>query len=659
VFLGKTQHFEIAGPFARIGSDPRCEICIPGLPAPVCVYLQVSKTFVAVLELLESNPMSLCEPVFATQGGTFWLQPNARVTVQSISSAESQVETFSWENFNVDDIRVFPNTLVARSGYLNSAPNATHFRIQSALSLLGTSPACHMQPKHKQVGRFQAILFRGESQGDSCRVVDLFGEHPTLIDDKPAHGQVLEVGSEIRIGTLRLEAARFLYNVSGANPIVEARSQFIPLPFSDKASTAAPIPPSATQVRDFQQSPKPGLSDIQKIKDRLMRAIGFDNAASRNPSVHLPTAISSISAGPGGVEGLDRVLKSQDRLSGQFEKITVRLDSMGRAIESLPEIIDHQSQQLVEAIESLRDLLSQAPTTVEPGTSAATPPSPARISEPTKTRPIVPEQKSKPGKPQESSIKAQSAKNTTQKETSKPKSKQKTVTQTVRPPDPPPTSDPTWMQRVASQLSSWIPYTAQRRRATAERDDQSESLDLAGQSTAKRTRLRQIDNDSELLASNESQEETQVLGSLVGLRYRDARKERLRWLLFSGIIAALTLIGGPLVWHKIPEGWRELIWQKITFSETTQDPRSGLPAGDSADAPVAPTPSSQPETEGPSAPGRLDDLPAEFIPGDFVPADFLLADPVLAPKQVQAEAEVQATDPGPTDPSEPNKNPVP
>jgi hypothetical protein len=63
VFLGKTQHFELSGPFARIGSDPRCEISIPGLPAAVCVYVQVCKNYVAVLELVESTPMSLCDPV--------------------------------------------------------------------------------------------------------------------------------------------------------------------------------------------------------------------------------------------------------------------------------------------------------------------------------------------------------------------------------------------------------------------------------------------------------------------------------------------------------------------------------------------------------------------------------------------------------------------
>jgi hypothetical protein len=124
------------------------------------------------------------------------------------------------------------------------------------------------------------------------------------------------------------------------------------------------------------------------------------------------------------------------------------------------------------------------------------------------------------------------------------------------------------------------------------------------------------------LASNESKEETQVLGSLVGLRYRDARKTYLRWLLFSGIIAALTLIGGPLVWQQIPVGWRELIWQKVTFSEASQDEESYTPIGE--DTSISPTEANQAEpmplslheTELQRVPGPLEDPLPEFPPSE-------------------------------------------
>jgi hypothetical protein len=594
--------------------------------------------------------MSLCDPVIATQGGTVWLQPNARITVQSVRPVESQTENFSWENFNVDDIRIFPNTLVARAGFLNSATNSSHLRIQSALSLLGSSAACHLQTKHKQISKFQAVLFRGETQGDSCRVVDLFGEHPTLVDNQPAHGQVLEVGSQIRIANLGFEAARFLYNASRPNHIVEVRSPLKTLPFPNKASTVAP-----SAVTPNQPPPSSaGLPDLQSMKDRLVRAIGFDSAASKNPSVHFPTSQTATSAGPALEVELDRVVKSQEQLCDKFEKLSERLDGMSRSIESLPEIIDRQSQQLVEAIESLRDLVVQPPNNHAPNQAVSTLEIPANIAEPPKTSPLASEPKNKPGaKQQRPSDRAPlnrspsngspSTKNAVLKNSSSQKPIQKSVDQKARPANPStpsPASKSTWFQRAANQLAGWIPYTTQRRRVTAQRDEQSESIDLASQSTSKRTRLRQIGNDSELLASNESQEETQVLGSLVGLRYRDARKTYLRWLLFSGIIAALTLIGGPLVWQQIPDGWRELIWQKVTFSEASQDQQSDTPFGDdTTSSPTEPSqpeplPLSLPETELQMVPSPLEDptptdpAPTEPVPAEPAPTEPLLTEPL-------------------------------
>ena len=633
VFLGKTQHYELDGPFARIGSDPRCEISIPGLPAAVCVYVQVCKNYVAVLELVESTPMSLCDPVIATQGGTVWLQPNARITVQSVRPVDSQTDTFSWENFNVDDIRVFPNTLVARAGFLNSSTNSSHFRIQSALSILGSSAACHLQPKHKQISKFQAILFRGETQGDSCRVIDLFGEHPTLVDNQPAHGQVLEVGSQVRIASVCFEAARFLYNASRPNHIVEVRSQFKTLPFPNKTSTVVPSQVAPNQPIAPNQLPasSEGMPNLQSMKDRLVRAIGFDSAASRNPSVHFPTDQPATSVGPALDVGLDRVVKSQELLGDKFEKLSERLDGMCRSIESLPEIIDRQSQQLVEAIESLRDLVAQPPNNTSSKQAVSSPGNPAKIAEPLKTNPLASEPPKKTEiKPQKPSNGASPAKNAGPKYRSSQKPSTKSASPEPRPDtpsNPSPASKPSWVQLAANQFAAWIPYTAQRRRVTAEPDEQNESLDLASQSTSKRTRLRQIDNDSELLASNESQGETQVLGSLVGLRYRDARKTYLRWLFFSGIVAALALIGGPLMWQQIPDGWRELIWQKITFSEASQDEPSYTPiGGDTTNSPTEasqpePVPLSSPETELQTVPVPLEPLPTESLPTEPVPTE--------------------------------------
>ena len=67
-----------------------------------------------------------------------------------------------------------------------------------------------------------------------------------------------------------------------------------------------------------------------------------------------------------------------------------------------------------------------------------------------------------------------------------------------------------------------------------------------------------------LLAASESPEETLVLGSLMGLRQK---KEDVRWfrLKVAMVIGGLLmLIVTVYAWERIPEGWRNLIWDSLT-----------------------------------------------------------------------------------------------
>jgi cytoskeletal protein RodZ len=111
-------------------------------------------------------------------------------------------------------------------------------------------------------------------------------------------------------------------------------------------------------------------------------------------------------------------------------------------------------------------------------------------------------------------------------------------------------------------------------------------------------------NSAEILASHESKEETQVLGSLMGLRYRDAHASFLRWSIIGIVFLVTLLAGGPLVWYRIPQGWRELIWQKISFTqpdsttslstEPNTNPGSSTPAKPPDSTTTSPTPAETP-----------------------------------------------------------------
>ena len=125
----------------------------------------------------------------------------------------------------------------------------------------------------------------------------------------------------------------------------------------------------------------------------------------------------------------------------------------------------------------------------------------------------------------------------------------------------------------------------------AEKDFVGESVLVSSNlTTSKRSRLQTDPNSAEILASHESKEETQVLGSLMGLRYRDAHASFLRWSIITVVFLVTLLAGGPLVWYRIPQGWRELIWQKISFTNPDSPPAVKRPAP----ATTIPTPAQNP-----------------------------------------------------------------
>lgn len=211
-FDGKVRTFRIHGAFARIGSGDRCEIRIPNLGLPVAAYIQVGNGYLAVVELSSTVEMPRCEIQYLLPGGSVWLLPNARVTLEALRMDQVASEAFSWESYDMEDLRVLPNTLVLEAlGAKNEAKERDNqFRLTSAISVLGTHPACQLQLKHRSVAPFQCVIFRGEHVGQPVRVVDLHALVPTQVGGRIAHGDILNVGARLICGKLILTARRML-----------------------------------------------------------------------------------------------------------------------------------------------------------------------------------------------------------------------------------------------------------------------------------------------------------------------------------------------------------------------------------------------------------------------------------------------------------------
>lgn len=710
------------------------------------------------------------DPLFVLEGGTVWLQPNARLTLLDIDSNPQESEQFSWESFDLDDIKVFPNTLVVRSGMNGSGSEPNHFRLVNPLSILGTAPGCHLRIANRNVSKFQAVVFRGEAQGQPPRVVDLFAGQTTLIDQKPANGQTLDVGSELTIGGLRLESVRFLYNASRPDQLIEINHSFLTLPLRplNQTSSSSTLPPTTTRIDSGASktgnSPTTGTPNRTKSASThapKSTAIGFDPPAKQKPSIHFqiltsndpltsspitpntdtsppindpPNATSHIPIPQekknGSIEALEAI---QQSLSEQLKSLTQRLEGIEVAIENLPTTFQENSNQLMQAVNRLCESVSSsttplsAPTkdaspsvatpTVTPnptlGTSAPVarqrtpapiPSTPNGISKPTRTSPATTQTPSlntptiagassaasstvatnppvatstppsqlptareatglKLGSPKQAPLtekKASPPANTNSKNKQKQQLGQAERTNpdraqtgnTISADSTKEISDKPLQSNLLQRLQSFSAYLTSKfsrngkdadatetsaeksssppipsltlpQKRKAEKDFVGESVLVSSNlTTSKRSRLQTDPNSAEILASHESKEETQVLGSLMGLRYRDAHASFLRWSIITVVFLVTLLAGGPFVWYRIPQGWRELIWQKISFTQPdSMSPATSEPTTNPDSPPAARRPAPATTTPTPAeAPTAIENPPAIENPAVIEPA---------------------------------------
>ena len=265
---GRVRSFRFQGPFARIGEHERCEIRVPGIGAPVVAYVQVGAGYLAVMDLSETFPVSRCEVQYVLPGGSVWLQPNVRLTLESIQHDAPTSDAFSWESFELEDLCVLPNTLVLETGGTKPESKENLFRLTTVLSVLGTDPACQLQLKHHTIERFHCVLFRGEHLGKPVRVVDLLASSPAMVDGKNANGAVLDVGARLHCGKMILSARRVL---TDALIPTKANSRTVPGLQSD---------PPISGVTPVPQLVKPTNPNEPDIPDDIAVVVGDQNPSN-------------------------------------------------------------------------------------------------------------------------------------------------------------------------------------------------------------------------------------------------------------------------------------------------------------------------------------------------------------------------------------------
>jgi len=595
-FDGRVRTFRIHGAFARMGSGDRCEIRIPNLGSPVSAYIQVGNGYLAVIEVSSSVELPRCEIQYLLPGGSVWLLPNARLTLESLRLDQVAPESFSWESYDMEDLRVLPNTLALESVTSKSERRErdNHFRLTSALSVLGTHPACHLQLKHRSVAPFQCVIYRGEHVGQPVRVVDLHAPSPTQVGSRIANGDILNVGSRLVCGKLVFTARRMLYGSPNAFmsslpgmenlrnratddgmlqpeivlqdglPAIETPSTpNIPGQSSEKTSmpSAASFNAAAAVSHEggmveatfaFTKGSRPsgvGSSDVGRT--HVGTSIHSELRPDSLPSEDVANNQLVITLPSVWEENMER---NQAEMLTSIQAMVSRMDAMEQSLVAIPKLLDRlpkllqdsladssnrSNDRVLEAIHEIKRIAKGIPNASNKendGTSLSPQHKPAEkiaaVPQP------VP--KSWGGKKRASQTGHDEnglANDGHRTSESKEVSRANDVLKIPRPDRP-----------------STISHAA----------DVVTRKPLGSVARSQSEINPNIDSKDKRLAASDSPGETLLLGSLVRLRQKKEDSSQFRFWFIMAIAAFLLMIFLPMAWMLIPEGWRNLLWDTLT-----------------------------------------------------------------------------------------------
>ena len=194
---------DFSGPFARLGSHPKCEIQVPFGQNSVLAYLQVAKGGLAVVALPPEGSHR-CRTQFVGTGGSLSLTSPITISVVSLELKETEKVLPGISTTISPDALLLEESLV-KGGLANA-----RFLVASGISILGSSQACQLRLKHRKVAPYQCAIIRSTGRFPSMRIVDLLSHHPTTIGGQLAQGQELGIKDILSIGKMVFVAKRLI-----------------------------------------------------------------------------------------------------------------------------------------------------------------------------------------------------------------------------------------------------------------------------------------------------------------------------------------------------------------------------------------------------------------------------------------------------------------
>lgn len=304
----KISKFRGSGSFARIGGDPRCEVFLRQVGAPVISYLQFADGGMLFVDLSKAS-IEKVRPTAVLVGTSVNLGEGTWVTLSSLKNLKAPAQECPKQ---ADSL-----SIVDRSVKTECSTGAS-FRIPKGISLLGASAACHLQLKHRTLSPFHSVVYRPNNPKLPLRIIDLCAFPTTLIDGTIAFGGCVAPGSTVRIGKLSF-VAKANAETSGVDLIPQ------------KSGPLEPNPNTA----DAQKEPASGFQEDHKAIE-----LGVTNQIElmsyERPQVE--SAPSPMSSGrPTEANDASReILRAIDHLSESLVAISSRIDALEKRLDAHP-----------------------------------------------------------------------------------------------------------------------------------------------------------------------------------------------------------------------------------------------------------------------------------------------------------------------------------
>lgn len=300
----KAIKFRGSGSFARIGSDPRCEIFLRQTGAPVIAYLQFTEGGMLFVDISKPS-LERVRSTAVLVGTSVNVGEEAWLTLASLKNLRGASQEYPKQSDSL--------FIVDRS-VKTGVSTGSSFKIPVGISLLGASSACQLQLKHRTLSPFHSVLYRPSDPKLPLRIIDLCAFPTTLIDGTMAAGGFVLPGSTVKIGKLS-----FVAKVASETAGVEAIAQR-GVPIEAFTSTADAWTESPTGFHDDRKATEMGVTND----------IAF---MSRERPQGTPSPASTRQLGPTETsQASEEVLRAIDQLSKNLAAISSRIEVLEKRL---------------------------------------------------------------------------------------------------------------------------------------------------------------------------------------------------------------------------------------------------------------------------------------------------------------------------------------